>query len=263
MPSSNTFGSSATKTMTNDRRTASSQPPGAKRYSKLSIIIPVYNEESTIDQVLESVLDVDVGSLAKEVIVVDDGSTDASPQIIKARAAHQQDTIKVYMSPVNFGKGAAIRVGLKYVSGEITLIQDADLELDPAEYNTLIEPILSGEAKVVYGSRFREPVPGLPWRALIANKILTGLANLLYRARITDEATAYKVFDTDVIKTINLNCIGFEFCPEVTAKLCKRGFNIVEVPIGYKPRTAAEGKKVTWRDGLIAVWTLLRYRLKD
>ena len=232
-----------------------------KRYTKLSIIIPVYNEESTIGQVLENVLSVDVGPYAKEIIVVDDGSTDASPEIITEQAADREDVIKVYVSPVNFGKGAAIRVGLKYTTGDIVIIQDADLELDPGEYNKLIEPIVTGAAKVVYGSRFQCPVPGLPLRSRVANKILTGLANLLYGAGITDEATAYKVFDADVIKTINLNCIGFEFCPEVTAKLCKRGYKIAEVPLGYKPRSRAEGKKVGWRDGIIAVWTLLKYRL--
>ena len=233
-----------------------------KRYRKLTVIIPVYNEESSIGQVLESVLNVDISPLAKEIIVVDDGSTDATPEIIKEQAASREDITKVYISPVNFGKGAAIRVGLKYATGDIIIIQDADLELDPTEYSNLIAPILSGVAKIVYGSRFRQPVAGLPLRSLVANKILTGLANLLYQAGITDEATAYKVFDADVIKSINLNCIGFEFCPEVTAKVCKRGYKIAEVPIGYRPRTAAEGKKVSWHDGVIAIWTLLKYRLR-
>lgn len=236
---------------------------GAKTYQKLTVIIPVYNEESSIGQVLESVLSVDISPLVREVIVVDDGSTDATPEIIKQQAANRENIVKVHVSPVNFGKGAAIRIGLTYATGDVIIIQDADLELDPNEYTSLIEPILTGAAKVVYGSRFRRPVEGLPVRSLIANKILTGLANLLYGARITDEATAYKVFDADVIKTINLNCIGFEFCPEVTAKLCKRGYNIAEVPIGYRPRTVAQGKKVGWRDGVIAVWTLLKYRFVE
>jgi len=235
----------------------------AKAYRKLTVIIPVYNEESTIGQVLESVLSIDISPLTKEVIVVDDGSTDATPEIVREQAASYDEITKVYVSPVNFGKGAAIRVGLKYATGDIILIQDADLELDPNEYKHLIEPIITGAAKVVYGSRFRKPVQGLPLRSLIANKILTGLANLLYRARITDEATAYKVFDADVIKSINLNCIRFEFCPEVTAKVCKRGYKIAEVPIDYRPRTPEEGKKVSWYDGVIAVWTLLKYRIVE
>jgi len=232
-----------------------------KSYHKLSIIIPVYNEESTIGEVLTEVDQVDLGEIEKEIIVVDDGSSDQTSQLVREHAAHGSNIAKVYVSPVNFGKGAAIRVGLKYVSGDFVIIQDADLELAPREYRALLQPILSGEALVVYGSRFKSKVEGLPLRSRVANWVLARLANLLYRTSLTDEATAYKVFDADVIKSINLNCIGFEFCPEITAKIARAGYRIVEVPISYRPRSPTEGKKVRWTDGLIAVWTLIKYRL--
>lgn len=230
------------------------------QYQKLSIIIPVYNEESTIGRVLEEIGRVDLGDMAKEVIVVDDGSTDQTSQIVRRHAEATGEIAQVYASPVNFGKGAAIRIGLKYVTGGLVLIQDADLELDPQEYRQLLEPILAGEAKVVYGSRFLRKVPGLRLRSRVANWVLARLANLLYRTRLTDEATAYKVFDAGVIKSLNLKCIGFEFCPEVTAKVALAGYTIREVPISYHPRGPEEGKKVRWTDGLVAVWTLIKYR---
>ncbi len=226
----------------------------------VSIIIPVYNEESTIGQVIEEITRVDLVGIKKEIIVVDDGSTDRSPEIVREHADRSGEIIKIFVSPVNFGKGAAIRIGLKYATGHIILIQDADLELDPQEYHQLLQPIVAGQAKVVYGSRFKKQVKGLPLRSRIANWVLSRLANILYGIHITDEATAYKVFDADLIKSINLNCIGFEFCPEVTAKIARAGYSIYEVPISYRPRSVAEGKKVRWTDGVIAVWTLLKYR---
>jgi len=232
----------------------------SEEHKTLSIIIPVYNEESTIRQVMEDIARVDLVNIKKEIIVVDDGSTDRSPEIVREHAGRSGEIIKVFVSPVNFGKGAAIRIGLKYATGHIILIQDADLELDPQEYHQLLQPIVAGQAKVVYGSRFKKQVKGLPLRSRIANWVLSRLANILYGIHITDEATAYKVFDADLIKSINLNCIGFEFCPEVTAKIARAGYSIYEVPISYRPRSVAEGKKVRWTDGVIAVWTLLKYR---
>jgi len=232
----------------------------SEEHKTLSIIIPVYNEESTIRQVIEEIARVDLVNIKKEIIVVDDGSTDRSPEIVREHADRSGEIIKIFASPVNFGKGAAIRIGLKYATGHLILIQDADLELDPQEYDQLLEPIVAGHAKVVYGSRFKKPVKGLPLRSRIANWVLSRLANVLYGVHITDEATAYKVFDADLIKSINLNCIGFEFCPEVTAKIARAGYSIYEVPISYRPRSVAEGKKVRWTDGVIAVWTLLKYR---
>jgi len=231
-----------------------------EKHKTLSIIIPVYNEESTIGQVIEEIGRVDLSNIEKEIIVVDDGSTDRSPEIVREHADRSGEIINILVSPVNFGKGAAIRIGLKYATGDVILIQDADLELDPQEYHQLLQPIISGQANVVYGSRFKKQVKDLPLRSRIANWVLSRLANLLYGVHITDEATAYKVFDADLVKSLNLKCIGFEFCPEVTAKVARAGHTIYEVPISYRPRSVAEGKKVRWTDGIIAVWTLLKYR---
>ncbi len=234
--------------------------PADRSHKKLSIIIPVYNEETTISQVLAEIARVDVPGIEKEIIVVDDGSTDQTPHILRERLAQVGDITQLFVSPENFGKGAAIRIGLRYVTGDIVIIQDADLELDPQEYGLLLQPILSGEARVVYGSRFLRPVAGLPLRSRVANWVLARLTNLLYGTRLTDEATAYKVFDAEVIKSLRLRCIRFEFCPEVTAKVARAGYRIHEVPISYHPRTPAEGKKVRWTDGMVAVWTLIKYR---
>ena len=223
---------------------------------KLSVIIPVYNEESTVGEVIERVKALPYD---KQIIVVNDGSTDATAAGIARAEDH--DEVEVFTSPVNLGKGAAVRIGLAHVRGDIVIIQDADLELDPAEYPRLLAPILRGETDVVYGSRFLRGRGNVSWLTYAANRLLAGWANLLYGSRLTDEATAYKVFRTVVITALPLTCIGFEFCPEVTAKLLRRGHTIVEVPIGYRPRTDAEGKKVRYvRDGLKAAWTLLRLR---
>ena len=167
----------------------------------------------------------------------------------------------------NFGKGAAIRVGLERATGDIVLIQDGDLEYDPNDYARILDPIVRGEADVVYGSRFQSPTTGHPagmaLRNRIANRVLTATANLLYNARLTDEATAYKAFRASVLREIPLTCRRFEFCPEVTAKLCRRGHRIHEVPIGYHARGIAEGKKIRARDGLEALWMLIKCRLGD
>jgi len=215
---------------------------------KISVIIPVYNEESTIAEVIRKVLLVDIN---KEIIVVDDGSTDNTSDIIDDLKNRNIELTTVHHSMVNLGKGLAIRIGLKYAKGDVVIIQDADLELDPQEYYQLVEPIRKGEADVVFGSRFLKKNPNIPFRSRFANFFLTGFANLLYGLRITDEATAYKVFKTDVIKSINLQCCGFEFCPEVVAKLAKRGTRIAEVPIGFNPRSKTEGEKTAlssrWR----------------
>jgi glycosyltransferase involved in cell wall biosynthesis len=220
---------------------------------KISVIIPVYNEESTIAEVIRKVLLVDIN---KEIIVVDDGSTDNTSEIVDDFKKRNVELTTVHHSMVNLGKGLAIRIGLKYAKGDVVIIQDADLELDPHEYYQLVEPIQKGEADVVFGSRFLRKNPNIPFRSRFAN--------LLYGLRITDEATAYKVFKTDVIKSINLQCRGFEFCPEVVAKLAKRGTRIAEVPVGFNPRGKTEGKKLHYfRDGLKAIWTLIKHRFVD
>ena len=220
---------------------------------KLSIIIPVYNEKGTIGQVIE---EVDAVPLEKEIIVVDDGSTDGTVEAIRRK---ESKLTRVHLSPVNFGKGAAIRIGLTYVTGDVIVIQDADSELDPREYLKLIEKIDSG-ADVVYGSRFLKKNPNIRLITRLANRFLTFLTNLLYGCRLTDMETAYKMFRAPVVKKLRLRCIGFEVEPEITAQFLKNGYRIEEVPISYNPRTEDEGKKIGWRDGVRAIYYLFLYR---
>ena len=227
---------------------------------KVSILIPVYNEFSTLPQVLQRVIAAPLPpNCEKEIVVVDDGSTDGTTELL----AQFKDSplVLVHYSIVNFGKGAAIRQGLARATGDIVLIQDGDLEYDPADYVKVLEPLVQGLADVVYGSRFLGGVRGMHWSNWLANKILTWTSNIVFGAGITDEATAYKAFRTEVVRSMRLRCVRFEFCPEVTAKLRRLGFKIEEVPISYNPRGIAEGKKIRWQDGVEAFWTLLKYRL--
>jgi glycosyltransferase involved in cell wall biosynthesis len=228
---------------------------------KLSVVIPVHNEASTIEEVLEKVLAVELEGIEKEIIVADDGSTDGSLELVQRFRLAQADLVKVYASPVNFGKGAAVRYGFKMATGDIVLIQDADLELDPQEYGRLLAPILAGQSQVVYGSRFKQSDNKVPLVSRWANQFLTLLTNLLFGGRLTDMETAYKVFRAEVLQQIKLKRVGFDFEPEITAKLLKAGYQIQEVPISYNPRTSYEGKKIGWRDGLEAIWTLITCRL--
>jgi len=230
-------------------------------YTRLSIIIPMYNEESTIGQVLDEIAGVDLGSITREIIAVDDGSTDRSAKIVQQFAERSPLDVNLVISPGNQGKGAAIRQGLEHITGDIVLIQDADTEYDPQDYPKLLAPILSGQAQVVYGTRFHRRIKGIALPNRLANWILPRLANLLYGTTLTDEATAYKVFTAELIKSVNLRCVGFEFCPEVTAKVARAGYKIYEVPISYQPRSTQAGKKIRWTDGVIAIWTLIKYRL--
>jgi glycosyltransferase involved in cell wall biosynthesis len=228
---------------------------------KLSIIIPVYNEEQTIAEVIERVWAVDLGDLEREVIIANDGSSDGTRRAIDASPWINDARVKSYNSPINLGKGAAVRLGLAFATGEILLVQDADLELDPNEYGRLLAPILDGRADVVYGSRFLKPSEGVALRRRLANRFLTLLTNVMFGARLTDMETAYKVFRREVIERVKLRCVGFDFEPEVTAKVLKAGIRIVEVPIGYKPRREDEGKKIRWVDGVDAIYTLIKCRL--
>lgn len=229
---------------------------------KLSVIIPVYNEEQTIAEVVERVLAVDLGSIEKEIIISNDGSSDGTRNAIDDSRWVADPRIKVHHNQINLGKGAAVRLGLHYATGDILLVQDADLELDPQEYGRLLEPILAGTTDVVYGSRFLRPTHRISMRTRIANRGLTWLTNALFVARLTDMETAYKVFRREVLENVRLRCVGFDFEPELTARLLTAGKRIVEVPIGYHPRRKDEGKKIRWTDGIDAVYTLLKCRFQ-
>ena len=228
----------------------------------LSVIIPVFNEQETIEEIIKKVLQVKIKSLEKEVIVVDDGSTDNSWNKIK-KVAEKIESVKAIKSPINLGKGAAVRIGISYAKGDIILIQDADLELNPNEYPKLLEPILFKNADVVYGSRFLNKKNKIERKTFWANKFLTFLTNVLFFSNLTDMETCYKVFKKEVIENINLTCVRFDFEPEVTAKLLKKGYKIIEVPISYTPRGVEQGKKIGLKDGIDAIYTLIKLRFFD
>jgi dolichol-phosphate mannosyltransferase len=234
---------------------------------KLSIIIPVYNEEKTIEEILRQVSAVKLPGVDREIIVVDDSSNDKSKEKIQNI---QLKGIKLIIHKENQGKGAAVVTGIKKSKGDIILIQDADLEYDPNDYPKLLKPIMSGKAEVVYGSRLKNyPLrfTGKKKTPLIThylgNRFLTFITNVLYGNDLSDMETCYKVFRREVVKGIEIKAKRFDFEPEFTAKIMKRGIKIHEVPIKVKPRGYDEGKKITWKDGFIAVWTLLKYRFVD
>lgn len=229
----------------------------------LSVLIPAYKEEATIGEILRRVASIDTESLGfdKEIIVCDDGSADQTAAIVEA-ASTGDSRIRLVRHGRNRGKGAAIRTALDAAAGDYCLIQDADLEYEVSDYPALLAPLGNG-ADVVYGSRFllkRHP-DGMRMPNYVANRMLTSTANVLYGVGITDEATCFKVFRTDILRSLGLTCTGFEFCPEVTAKLGRRGVRIVEVPISYTARDVEAGKKVRWTDGLEAMWVLVKHRL--
>jgi dolichol-phosphate mannosyltransferase len=227
---------------------------------KISVIIPVYNEFQTFNQVLERVQRAVLpDGCSKEIVVVDDGSTDGTTQILGEHV--RAGVIVGQHSELNFGKGTAIRTGIAVACGDIVIIQDGDLEYDPSDYERILAPIVKGEADVVYGSRFLGKPAGMARKYRVANWILTAAANVLYNAGLTDEATAYKAFRASVLGELYLECQRFEFCPEVTAKLRRLRYRIHEVPISYNARGIADGKKIRFRDGVEALWTLLKYRV--
>ena len=230
--------------------------------TKLSIIIPVYNEERTIGIVINKIKKVKIGNVKKEIIIVDDGSKDGTITFLKNI---RDKWIKVFYHKQNMGKGFAIRTGLNHSTGDIILIQDADTEYDPKDYPMLIKPIIEGKTKVVYGSRVlgRKYLRYDKFAYYLGGLSLTILTNLLYRTNISDEPCGYKVFHSSVIKNINLKCKRFEFCPEITAKIAKKGIKIYDVPASYNPRSRKEGKKIKFRDWVEAVYTLIKYRLFD
>ncbi len=230
----------------------------------LSILIPVFNEAKTLVQVLEMVSNADSSGLQKELIVVDDGSTDGTRDILASLDASKYSA-RIYFHDKNQGKGAALRTAQGHATGDIIMIQDADLEYSPDEYPALLKPILEGRADVVYGSRLSG---GATTRAFkfshyMGNKFLSLLTNILYDSTLTDMETCYKVFKADVFKRVNIKSNRFEFEPEITAKILKQGVRIYELPISYFGRDYTEGKKITWKDGFGAIGALVKYRFMD
>ena len=225
---------------------------------KLSIIIPVLNEEETIGTVLQNLLLLDLPA-EKEIIAVDDGSTDSSSAIINSMAS-SHSTIKAVYCKNRQGKGKAIQKAIPHITGDMVIIQDADLEYDTADYKSLIQHIISNKADIVFGSRFLGSINNMKFQYLLANKILTITANLIYGLSLTDEATAYKLFKTDIFKRFDIRSKGFEFCPEVVAKSARMNCRIMEIPVSYHARNSREGKKIKWYDAFTAVYTLLKYR---
>jgi dolichol-phosphate mannosyltransferase len=231
---------------------------------KLSAVIPVYNEATTITQIVEQVLEValdhTLGGIEKEIVVVNDGSTDETELALNALAARWPRQLKVVHHERNQGKGAAIRTALEHVTGDLVITQDADLEYDPQDYPALLAPFKDPSVQAVYGSRNLRKNPRSAWSFYWGGRLLSWIANFLYGSHLTDEATGYKVFRTDLLRRLNLQSTRFEFCPEATGKILRRGIEIHEVPISYQPRSFAEGKKISWHDGLHAIWTLLKCR---
>lgn len=226
---------------------------------KISIVIPVFNEVDTIGEIVKRVENVDI---PKEIIIVDDGSFDGTRDVLKKI---KSDDIKIYYHDRNLGKGGALKTGFKEVTGGIVIVQDADLEYDPNEIPLLIDPILKGVADVVFGSRLSG---GRPQRVYmfwhkVGNKLITFIANLLFNNTLSDVETGYKVFRREVIQNLNLKSNGFSIEPEITAKIFKKQYRVYEIPISYYGRTYREGKKITWRYGFSAIWTLIKYRFID
>jgi len=228
---------------------------------RLSIVIPAYNEEATLAALLERVHALDLFPIEKEIIVVNDGSRDRTLEIASVYATNHKN-ITVLSHETNLGKGAAVRTGFAHATGQYVVVQDADLEYEPNDFRAMLALAQEKNAGAVYGSR-RLPLPGQTihpgrWYYYFGGLMLTYLTNIIYDTRITDEPTCYKMIRGDILKTIPLTSNGFEFCPEITAKIAKRGITIYEVPIHYQPRDTAHGKKIRPKDGVIAVWVLLK-----
>jgi dolichol-phosphate mannosyltransferase len=224
---------------------------------KLSVIVPIYNEEKTLAELIRQVRAVD---LNKELILVDDGSTDGTRAILQSLEKYQPADMIIIYHARNQGKGAALATGLRHVTGDLVIVQDADLEYNPQDYLPLTAQFADQKVAVVYGSRNLKKNPRSNFNFYWGGRLLSWITNLLYGSRITDEATCYKVFRADLLKEMDIKSMGFEFCPEITAKVLRKGIRIYEVPISYNPRSRDEGKKIKWTDGLMAIWILLKYR---
>jgi glycosyltransferase involved in cell wall biosynthesis len=234
-------------------------PASAPRYRSLSVIVPVYNERNTVAEIVRRMRSVEL-PLEREIVIVDDGSTDGTRQVLSQLA---DSTVHVVLHDRNQGKGAAVRTGLAQVTGDLVLIQDADLEYDPDDWPKLLAPAMKGRARVVYGSRFTGERRNMLFIHWVGNRFLSLITNVLYNTTLSDMETCYKLFERDVIQGIRLRSSGFDFEPEVTAKVLRQGIRIYEVPISYSGREFDEGKKITWQDGFAALWTLVRYRFVD
>jgi glycosyltransferase involved in cell wall biosynthesis len=228
---------------------------------KLSVVVPVFNERNTLVEILRRMRAVDLqDGIEKEIIVVDDGSDDGTRDVLKQLG---DSTVRVVMHDENRGKGAAVRTGLRHATGEYVLVQDADLEYDPEDWPRLLAPVLRGRARVVYGSRFTGERRNMLFLHWIGNRFLSLTTNVLYNTTLSDMETCYKLVDRTLLEDMALRADQFDIEPEITAKILKRGVRIYEVPISYAGREFDEGKKITWRDGFAALWTLVKYRFRD
>ena len=225
----------------------------------LSIIVPVYNEARTVQQVIQRLLDIPL-PVAREIVVVNDGSTDGTTDVL-SRMSPVPGVLSIVHAQANGGKGSAIRIGLENARGTIVAIQDADLELDPVQIGALVQPIVDREAEVVYGSRFLSGRPAGPWLSIAANRALTIATNVLFAARLTDMETCYKIMRAPIARSLRLESNRFDIEPEITAKLLRQGRRIVERPVRFDPRNRASGKKIGWKDGFRAIAVLVKYRL--
>jgi glycosyltransferase involved in cell wall biosynthesis len=240
---------------------AAHDEPAVPKLRKLSVIVPVFNERNTLVEILRRMRAVELpDGIESEIIVVDDGSSDGTRDVLRQLG---DSTVRVVMHDVNRGKGAAVRTGFEHATGEFILVQDADLEYDPEDWPKLLAPVLRGRARVVYGSRFtgeRRNMLLLHW---IGNRFLSLTTNVLYNTTLSDMETCYKLLERSLIEDLQLQSNKFDIEPEITAKVLKRGVRIYEVPISYSGREFDEGKKITWRDGFSALWTLVKYRFRD
>lgn len=229
--------------------------------TKVTILVPIYNEKTTLMTLLENIKSASFCNLEKEVILIDDASTDGTLELLKKL----EKDYKIYYHKKNQGKGAALRTGIEHATGDIVVIQDADLEYSPKDYEELLKLIIADKADVVYGSRLTgsKPSRSFMYTHLLGNKFLTLLTNILYGTTLTDMETCYKAFKSEVIKDIKIKSNRFDFEPEITAKIAKKKVRLYEVPISYYGREYHEGKKITWKDGFQAIWALIRFRFFD